>query len=92
MQHGDHERLDYYKLPHKDGAEANCGSPFSKDYMAAIESGTLRSDFADVRGGWGKMGQIACNFASSRSHLPKGQHRAAAVRLLLLLGLVAHAH
>lgn len=47
-EHDDEERLDYYKLPHKNGEGANCGSPFSKDYLATIEKGVLRSEQSNV--------------------------------------------
>ncbi|XP_071477444.1 DNA polymerase subunit gamma-1-like [Diadema antillarum] len=33
----------FYKLPHKDGAENNVGSPLAKDFLSKVEDGTLRS-------------------------------------------------
>lgn len=35
----------YYKLPHKDGAKANVGSPLSKTFIPAFEQGVLSSVF-----------------------------------------------
>eukprot|EP00047_Mylnosiga_fluctuans_P005158 m.238770 g.238770 ORF g.238770 m.238770 type:complete len:1172 (+) comp13360_c0_seq1:44-3559(+) len=32
-----------FKLPHKDGEEANCGSPLSKDYLRYLDAGVLRA-------------------------------------------------
>ena len=40
---------DYYKLPHKDGAEANVGSPLSKTFIPAFEEGILSSEFAAAK-------------------------------------------
>lgn len=45
---GDHERLDYYKLPHKDGEKGHCGTPFAKDFMPLIEKGIIRSQFPEI--------------------------------------------
>uniref|UniRef100_A0A672G623 DNA polymerase subunit gamma-1 n=1 Tax=Salarias fasciatus TaxID=181472 RepID=A0A672G623_SALFA len=33
----------FFKLPHKDGNHNNVGSPFSKDFLAKMEDGTLRA-------------------------------------------------
>uniref|UniRef100_A0A1A8EHG9 DNA polymerase subunit gamma-1 n=1 Tax=Nothobranchius kadleci TaxID=1051664 RepID=A0A1A8EHG9_NOTKA len=33
----------FFKLPHKDGHHNNVGSPFSKDFLAKMEDGTLRA-------------------------------------------------
>ncbi|CAD5121345.1 DgyrCDS9868 [Dimorphilus gyrociliatus] len=33
----------FFKLPHKDGPDANCGNPLSKDYIPKFEEGILRS-------------------------------------------------
>ncbi|XP_062246286.1 DNA polymerase subunit gamma-1 [Platichthys flesus] len=33
----------FFKLPHKDGNQNNVGSPFSKDFLAKMEDGTLRA-------------------------------------------------
>ncbi|KAJ1726422.1 DNA-directed DNA polymerase gamma mip1, partial [Coemansia biformis] len=35
----------YFKVPHPDGEEANCGNPLSKSYRMAIEDGTLSSAY-----------------------------------------------
>ncbi|KAJ2712363.1 DNA-directed DNA polymerase gamma mip1 [Coemansia spiralis] len=35
----------YFKVPHPDGEAANCGSPLSKSYQAAIEDGKLTSAY-----------------------------------------------
>lgn len=34
----------FFKLPHKDGNHNNVGSPFSKDFLAKMEDGTLRAE------------------------------------------------
>lgn len=39
---GLHYTHNYYKIPHKDGPKARCGSPLSKDYLRNILDGTLR--------------------------------------------------
>ena len=36
----------YFKLPHKDGPQARCGSPLAKGYMQYFESGVLSSEYA----------------------------------------------
>ena len=45
----DHKRLKFFKLPHKSGEAARCGSPFSKDYISYIEKGTLQTQYPEVR-------------------------------------------
>ncbi|KAJ2595837.1 DNA-directed DNA polymerase gamma mip1 [Coemansia sp. RSA 1722] len=35
----------YFKIPHADGPDANCGNPLSKGYQSAIEDGTLSSTY-----------------------------------------------
>ncbi|ORZ12387.1 DNA polymerase family A-domain-containing protein [Absidia repens] len=35
----------YYKVPHKDGDDANCGNPLAKNYMDAYEDNTLSSEY-----------------------------------------------
>lgn len=37
------ESVTYYQLPHKDGRGSPVGNPFSYDFQAYIENGTLRS-------------------------------------------------
>ncbi|OMH85253.1 DNA polymerase gamma, mitochondrial [Zancudomyces culisetae] len=44
--YNDREHAKYFKIPHKDGEEANCGSPLSKVYIAAYEKGILTSDYS----------------------------------------------
>ncbi|KAJ2785183.1 DNA-directed DNA polymerase gamma mip1 [Coemansia javaensis] len=39
----------YFKVPHPDGEAANCGSPLAKSYQAAIEDGTLSSEYPMAR-------------------------------------------
>ncbi|PIK41139.1 putative DNA polymerase subunit gamma-1-like [Apostichopus japonicus] len=34
----------FYKLPHKDGGNANVGNPLAKDFLTKIEDGTLSSE------------------------------------------------
>lgn len=36
----------YFKLPHKDGPRARCGSPMAKSYLQYSENGTLSSEYA----------------------------------------------
>lgn len=48
FMHEDKEHF-YYKLPHKDGAEANVGTPLSKTFIPAFEDGTLTSEFPAAR-------------------------------------------
>ena len=45
-----HETLDYFKLPHPEGPESNCGTPFSKAYLPLIESGKIRFVWLFERG------------------------------------------
>lgn len=40
----DYEHV-YFKLPHKDGADANVGSPLSKSFIAAFDEGILSSEY-----------------------------------------------
>ncbi|KLU89344.1 DNA polymerase gamma [Magnaporthiopsis poae ATCC 64411] len=35
----------YFKLPHKDGPTARCGSPMAKSYLPYFESGVLTSEY-----------------------------------------------
>ncbi|KAI9263373.1 DNA polymerase family A-domain-containing protein [Phascolomyces articulosus] len=35
----------YIKVPHKDGAEANCGNPLAKGYIGAYEDKTMTSEY-----------------------------------------------
>ncbi|WBW74669.1 mitochondrial DNA polymerase, gamma subunit Pog1 [Schizosaccharomyces osmophilus] len=39
------ESYAYFKIPHKDGPEARCGSPLSKTYQSYFEDGILTSKF-----------------------------------------------
>ncbi|EPY49764.1 DNA polymerase [Schizosaccharomyces cryophilus OY26] len=39
------ESYVYFKVPHKDGPEARCGSPLSKTYQSYFEEGILTSKF-----------------------------------------------
>ncbi|CAB4485057.1 hypothetical protein RhiirA5_500583 [Rhizophagus irregularis] len=34
----------YYRIPHKDGEEARCGSPLAKHYITSFEKGVLSSE------------------------------------------------
>eukprot|EP00049_Salpingoeca_infusionum_P006199 m.102709 g.102709 ORF g.102709 m.102709 type:complete len:1101 (+) comp13227_c0_seq7:304-3606(+) len=38
----------FFKLPHKDGPKARCGSPFAKEYLSMIEKGQLHSEFPEA--------------------------------------------
>ncbi|OMJ15036.1 DNA polymerase gamma [Smittium culicis] len=35
----------YFRIPHKDGENANCGNPLSKNYLSSIENNVLGSSF-----------------------------------------------
>ncbi|KAI0216609.1 DNA-directed DNA polymerase gamma mip1 [Massospora cicadina] len=35
----------FYRIPHKDGEESRCGIIFAKNYVSALESGTLSSEY-----------------------------------------------
>ncbi|KAJ2395720.1 DNA-directed DNA polymerase gamma mip1, partial [Coemansia sp. RSA 2603] len=39
----------YFKVPHADGAQANCGSPLAKSYQATVDNGTLASAYPTAR-------------------------------------------
>ncbi|KAI8147388.1 DNA polymerase family A-domain-containing protein [Fennellomyces sp. T-0311] len=39
----------YFKVPHKDGPEANCGNPLAKSYLNAYEEGVLTSEYETAR-------------------------------------------
>lgn len=39
----------YYKLPHKDGGDANVGTPLAKTFIPAFEDGTLSSEFVAAK-------------------------------------------
>ncbi|KAG2218584.1 hypothetical protein INT45_013638, partial [Circinella minor] len=39
------ETYRYVKVPHKDGAEANCGNPLAKGYIGAYEDKTMTSEY-----------------------------------------------
>jgi DNA polymerase gamma 1 len=47
-QDGDGEFV-FYKLPHKDGEEANVGSPLTKTFMKYAQDGTMTSPFPEAR-------------------------------------------
>ncbi|KAJ3065574.1 DNA-directed DNA polymerase gamma mip1, partial [Podochytrium sp. JEL0797] len=39
----------FYRVPHKDGEQENCGNPLGKNYFAEFEKGLLGSDFPAAR-------------------------------------------
>ncbi|KAJ9051649.1 DNA-directed DNA polymerase gamma mip1 [Entomophthora muscae] len=39
----------FYRIPHKDGEESRCGNPLAKNYVAALEAGTLSSEYPLAR-------------------------------------------
>ncbi|KCV68887.1 hypothetical protein H696_04304 [Fonticula alba] len=39
----------FFPIPHKDGPDARCGNPLSKDYLSAIETGLLTSVYPVAR-------------------------------------------
>ena len=39
----------YFKIPHKDGPAARCGTPLAKNYLKAFELGQLSSEFSYAR-------------------------------------------
>lgn len=39
------EQYAYFKVPHKDGPEANCGNPLAKNYIGAFENNILTSEY-----------------------------------------------
>lgn len=39
----------YYKVPHKDGEDANCGDPLGKSYMTSFTDGLLRSEYPEAQ-------------------------------------------
>ncbi|KAL8957548.1 MAG: hypothetical protein Q9193_005210 [Seirophora villosa] len=41
----DDQRHRYFKLPHKDGAQARCANPLAKGYLQYFESGVLSSEY-----------------------------------------------
>ncbi|KAL2313878.1 DNA polymerase gamma [Schizosaccharomyces pombe] len=41
----DYNNYIFFKVPHKDGPEARCGSPLSKSYQRYFEEGILQSDY-----------------------------------------------
>ncbi|KAJ3343288.1 DNA-directed DNA polymerase gamma mip1 [Entophlyctis luteolus] len=38
----------FFKIPHKDGDEANCGNPLAKSYISAFEAGLLGSAYSSA--------------------------------------------
>lgn len=45
----DDKKHFYYKLPHKDGSEANVGTPLARPFVPSFEDGTLTSEFEAAR-------------------------------------------
>jgi len=43
------EEYYYYKIPHKDGENANCGNPIAKNYLHYFEDGVLSSEYDAAR-------------------------------------------
>ncbi|KAI9492160.1 DNA polymerase family A-domain-containing protein [Zychaea mexicana] len=39
------DTYSYIKVPHKDGADANCGNPLAKGYIGAYEDRTMTSEY-----------------------------------------------
>ncbi|KAI8342259.1 DNA polymerase family A-domain-containing protein [Chlamydoabsidia padenii] len=39
------DTYSYFKVPHKDGEDANCGNPLAKNYIDAYEDNTLSSEY-----------------------------------------------
>ncbi|KZF26703.1 DNA polymerase gamma [Xylona heveae TC161] len=46
LQLRDDRKHKYFKLPHKDGPQARCGSPLAKSYMQYFEKGNLSSEYS----------------------------------------------
>lgn len=42
-------KYKYYRIPHKDGDNANVGSPLAKDYLSYFEKGILTSDLDEAQ-------------------------------------------
>ncbi|KAI8065245.1 DNA polymerase family A-domain-containing protein [Gongronella butleri] len=43
------EQYCYFKVPHKDGEDANCGNPLAKNYLDAFEDHLLTSEYPAAR-------------------------------------------
>lgn len=39
----------FYKIPHKNGEDSNCGNPLAKDYLDSMESGVLTAQDPDAQ-------------------------------------------
>ena len=39
--------FDFYRIPHKDGEDSNCGKPLGKDYQLAMQEGRMKSRTAE---------------------------------------------
>lgn len=50
----------FYKIPHKDGDDANVGNPLGKDYLSYFENGTMSSELPEAK--QAIENEIACSY------------------------------
>ncbi|KAJ1721274.1 DNA-directed DNA polymerase gamma mip1 [Coemansia erecta] len=58
----------YVKVPHADGAQANCGSPLAKSYQAAVDDGTLASAYPLARDAM-RLNALCAYWVSARARI-----------------------
>ncbi|CAG8610371.1 13533_t:CDS:2, partial [Racocetra fulgida] len=61
----------YYRIPHKDGENARCATPLSKQYITAFEKGILTSEYEEAKAAL-KMNATCSYWIGSRERI-KGQ-------------------
>jgi DNA polymerase gamma 1 len=59
---------NFYKLPHKDGEEANVGNPLGKTFVKYVQDGTLRSPGNEATGSPGSQFSLQLLDQCSRSY------------------------
>ncbi|CAG8751108.1 18899_t:CDS:1, partial [Acaulospora morrowiae] len=58
----------YYRIPHKDGENARCMSPLSKNYITSFEEGILSSEYEEARSAL-QMNAACSYWVSSRKRI-----------------------
>ncbi|KAJ1913904.1 DNA-directed DNA polymerase gamma mip1 [Mycoemilia scoparia] len=61
----------YFKVPHKDGANARCCNPLAKGYQSAIEKGTLSSEYPNAKKAMSM--EMMCSYWTSAKERVKSQ-------------------
>ncbi|KAG1151055.1 hypothetical protein G6F37_002358 [Rhizopus arrhizus] len=62
------EKFYYLKVPHKDGADANCGNPLAKGYIGSFEDKILTSEYEAAKAAL-ELNAMSAYWISSRERI-----------------------